>query len=232
MFVRSCARALLVGTSVMVSSPAWAHVSIPAPAYAKQSAVVTFNVGHGCEGADTTKIEVSIPKEVTTIRAVPSYWGDATFVKNDADIVTSVVWSKDKARAADDQYYSFAIRITVPDAPFTTLYFPTKQTCKAADGSEKVTDWKQLPEDVKDSASEEGSPAPALKILPVRAPGWNKFTVAKDVSDLTVFNDAQIVWKGDAAYSGNPTTVEQIKSEEGVTELTELKEGDEIWVKY
>jgi hypothetical protein len=36
----------------------------------------------------------------------------------------------------------------------------------------------------------------------------------------------------DAAYSSNPTTLEQIKSTDGVSELTALESGDEIWVKY
>ena len=43
---------------------------------------------------------------------------------------------------------------------------------------------------------------------------------------------ALIVWRGNAAYSFNPTTVELINMTEGVTPLTELSADDEIWVKY
>src|SRR5436305_1896738 len=47
---------------------------------------------------------------------------------------------------------------------------------------------------------EEPEPAPAVAILPVRKGGWNKFTVKSKLTDLTVFDDAEIVWAGDAAY--------------------------------
>ena len=74
--------------------------------------------------------------------------------------------------------------------------------------------------------------APTLTILPPRVPGWNKYTVKNKVTDLAAFADAQIVWAGDAAYSANPATMELIKGEDDVTELTEIKAGAEIWVKY
>jgi len=222
----------LGGVAALVS-PASAHVSVSSPGFANQTQVLTFGVGHGCEGADTTRIEVRIPSDVTSVSALPSFWGEAELVTNDAGLVTSVVWKKDKARANADHYYQFAIRVKLPDAPFTTLYFPTKQSCKLSNGEEKVTDWAALPgESKQDSSGEEDSPAPAVQILPVRTPGWNKFKVAKDVTDLKIFNDAEIVWSGDAAYSGNPATAELIKAESGVTELKEIKAGAEIWVKY
>jgi uncharacterized protein YcnI len=235
MSVRSRAGLLLVGSLVTVSSPAWAHVTLSSGVgYANQSQVLTFSVGHGCEGADTVRVEVQIPKDVTSVRGIASpTWGEAQVLADDAGVVTSVVWSKDKARSVDDQFYQLGIRIKVPDAPFTTLYFPAKQTCRTPDGKETVVDWAQLPDQVKDvKEGEEASPAPVLPILPVRSPGWNKFTVKNDVSDLTVFADAQIVWSGDAAYSSNSTTMDLIKGESDVSVLTALKAGDEIWVKY
>src|SRR3954471_15473258 len=113
-------RGALVGTMVSLSSTAWAHVSLASgPGYANQSQVLTFGVGHGCEGADTVRVEVQIPKEVTSVRGVPNVFGDTKLVVDDAGVVTSVVWSKDKARPADDMYYSLQIRVKVPDAPFT-----------------------------------------------------------------------------------------------------------------
>lgn len=64
-------------------------------------------------------------------------------------------------------------------------------------------------------------------------PGWNKFTVPAQMSDLSVFfKDAQIVWKGSAAYSANPNIAAQIAGTSGVTALTSLNVGDEVWVKY
>lgn len=216
-----------------LATAALAHVSVAGPAFAGKSQVLTFGVGHGCEGADTFRIEVAIPEEVTTLRALPTAWGDAVLTKNDAGIVTSVVWTKSEVRDEDDQYYQFGIRIGVPDAPFTTLYFPATQTCRTAAGEESTVEWAALPEDVAAAPEGEEVPeAPALLILPPRVAGWNKYTVENKVEDLSVFDDAQIVWAGDAAYSTNPETMALISSEDDVDELTEIEAGAEIWVKY
>jgi periplasmic copper chaperone A len=232
MFVRS-SFALLAAACALSSSSAHAHVSLTSgPGYANQSQVLNFGVGHGCEGADTVRVEITIPKEATNIRAMPSPFGDAQVKLDDAGVVSSVVFSKDKARAVDDAYYQLSIRIKVPDAPFTTLYFPAKQVCRSADGKETTVDWAALPGDPPKEGETEAEPAPALTVLPVRYPGWNKITVEKGVKDLKVFDDAQIVWQGNAAYSSNPATADLIKSEDGVTQLSEIKAGAEIWVKY
>ena len=233
MFVRSLSAAVLGCGLALASATAHAHVTLTSGlGYAKQSQVLTFGIGHGCSGADTVKLEVAIPDSVTSIRAMPSVWGEATVNYNDAKVVTSVSWSKDKARPVDDQYYQMAVRITVPDAPFTTIYFPAKQTCRGADGTETVVEWSAIPSADGSDMSENSEPAPALTILPVRYPGWNKFAAKADIKDLTVFDDAQIVWSGDAAYSGNPATQALIEGEDGVSTLAEIKSGSDVWVKY
>ena len=226
--------ALLSSATLLCASTAFAHVSVTGLGYANQNQVLTFSVGHGCEGADTYKIEVSIPKQVTSLRAMPSVFGDYEIKTDDAGIVTSVVWTKSaKVRASDDSYYQMGIRIKVPDAPFSVLYFPTKQTCRKADGTESVVDWAATIEEVKAAKEgEEPEPAPTVTILPVHYSGWNKYTVKSAIKDLSVFDDAQIVWSGDAAYSKNPATAEQIASEKDVEVLTEIKANAEIWVKY
>src|SRR5262245_11875759 len=136
MFARSSSALLAAGAMSLLCARAHAHVSLSSgPGFANQSQVLTFGVGHGCEGADTVRVEVSIPKAVASVRVSPSVFGESSVVTDDAGLVTAVVWSKEKARAADDSYYTMSIRIKVPDAPFTTLYFPAKQTCRAADGT-------------------------------------------------------------------------------------------------
>jgi hypothetical protein len=89
-----------------------------------------------------------------------------------------------------------------------------------------------LPTDpVVDGGADE--PAPALRVVPARRPGWNKYVVTQAMSDLSVFfGDAQIAWKGAAAYSANPATVGLIAATAGVTPLTSLAPNDEVWVKY
>jgi periplasmic copper chaperone A len=216
-----------------LTSTALAHVSVAGPAFAGKSQVLTFSVGHGCEGADTFRVEVKIPEQVTSVRALPSLWGEAEISKNDAGIVTSVAWTKDDVRAEDDQYYQFGIRIGVPETPFTILYFPTTQTCRTADGVESTVEWAALPDESEAAPEgEETSPSPSLWVVPPRMAGWNKYTVDAKLDDLSVFDDAQIVWAGDAAYSANAQTKELIRSEDDVDELSEIKAGAEIWVKY
>jgi periplasmic copper chaperone A len=225
--------ALAACSLLSLATAALAHVSVAGPAFAKKNQVLTFGVGHGCEGADTFRIEIAIPEQVTTVRALPSAWGEAALTKNDAGLVTSVVWTKSEVRDEDDQYYQFGIRIAVPDAPFTTLYFPATQTCRSAAGEEMTVEWAALPAEVAAAAEGEEVPeAPSLLILPPRVAGWNKYTVPNKIEDLSIFDDAQIVWAGDAAYSANSETMALIRSEDDVTELTEIAEGTEIWVKY
>lgn len=210
------------------SSAALAHVDVAGPAFADTSQIVTFTVGHGCEGADTVRVEISIPEDVLAVRALPGSFGEAELTKDATGRVTSVAWSKETARDADDHYYSFPIRISVPDAPFTTLVFPTTQTCRDAEGAELSHEWSEPP-----GGDPEADPAPVLHVVPERGAGWNRYDVAVDVTDLaSFFADAQIVWQGDAAYSANKTTMELIKGEDGVSELTQIEAGAEIWVKY
>ncbi len=226
--------AALGGTAVaLAGAGAVAHVDVASgPGFAGKSQEITLAVGHGCEGKDTASVRVQIPEGVASVRAVPGGLGKATVETDATGLVTAVTWQKDDAdlAPADLHYYKVALRIRVPDRPFTTLFFPTRQTCKADDGTPIVVDWvSTLP-----SEGEEGpEPAPALKILPVRQPGWNKYTVPVAIDDLGAwFGDAQIVWRGNAAFSANPLTAEQIAGTPGVTALASLAANDEIWVRY
>jgi hypothetical protein len=209
-----------------------AHVSITSgPAIANKTQEVTFGVGHGCAGADTYRIEIQIPPGVTSLRPMTSDFGPVEIMTGDDGAVLMIAWQKpeDELVAADTQYYKLTLRLKAPDEPFTTLHFPTRQTCRAEDGTETVVDWVGLEE----GASEEVEPAPALLVVPPSFPGWNRFTVPAAIDDLSVFfEQALIVWRGSAAYSANPTTSELIATTEGVTPLGALAAGDQIWVKY
>jgi uncharacterized protein YcnI len=223
--------------TVALASPAslaLAHPSVAGPGLAGKNQVLSFSIGHGCEGADTVRIEVAIPSAIMSVRAVPSTFGPVTLTSDDAGVVTKVTLTKaDDPRELDEMYYQFSIRVAVPDAPFTTLLFPTTQVCRAADGTEITVEWAATPEEIAAAdAGAEPEPAPSLVILPARAPGWNVYEAPSKLTDLSIFDDAEIVWVGDAAYSANPTTMAQIEDEEGVTKLTEIAAGAEIWVKY
>jgi uncharacterized protein YcnI len=231
LFIAAAASALAAFPAV-----ARAHVSIASgPGFANTTQEITFGVGHGCAGADTYKVRVQIPADVLSVRPLRSDFGKVSVEKDTAGAITAVTWQKADADAldADIAYYKLVIRLKVPNKPFTTYYFPSQQTCRAMDGTLSTVAWSMLPTDPVVDGGAVDEPAPALVVLPARRPGWNKFVVAAAVSDLsTLFGDAQIVWKGAAAYSANATTAELIGSTAGVTALTALAANDEIWVKY
>lgn len=224
----------------VVLSPglALAHVGIASGlAVANTSQEITFSVGHGCGTDDTYTVKVDIPAGVTSLRTVRSDFGKATVEKDALGNVTSVTWQKPDADLlpADTGYYKLTIRARMPNTPFTTLYFPTRQTCKSATGTLTVVDWVATTPQYSD-AGMTAEPAPALLIVPARKPGWNKFTVTVAIPDTalpTFFPDAQIVWRGTEAYSSNAETMTLIGATSGVTKLTGgLQPTQEIWVKY
>jgi len=224
--------ALMVATGLLLAPAiASAHISVSSgPGFANTTQEIVFGVGHGCAGADTYTVRIEIPAGVTSVRPVRSDFGKVSVEKNAAGDVTAVVWQKADQELLDSDisYYKLAVRLKVPNKPFTTLYFPTRQTCKASDGTLSSSDWVGTP-----TSGAGVEPAPALNIVPARKPGWNKFTVPSALANLGVFfGDAQIVWRGTEAYSPNPATAELVKGTSGVSTLTELRANDEIWVKY
>lgn len=225
---------LVLFTILFLSTRADAHVSIiSGPAAANKSQKITFGVGHGCTGADTLKIRVEIPAGVTSVRALYSDFGKPS-IEGTAAAVTAVTWTKDLAdlQAEDFGYYELTIRARVADVPFSTILFNVYQTCRTAGGVETTVPWTELPGTVGGT----GDTAPGLIVVPARIPGWNKFTLAAAVPFANVptyLGDAQIVWKGNAAYSSSAALAPMIANTPGVTALsTDLAAGDELWVKY
>lgn len=221
--------ALAVGAVCLVPVLASAHVGITTPLTADGNQEVAFNIGHGCEGKDTYSITIQIPAGVTGVRASrsPDFLAPVITAGPTVGSVTSVTWTKNPADvvAGDSNFYKLVLRLKAPNAPFTTLSFPVTQVCREPGGADlPAVQWE---------GPDEPHPAPRAVVLPARKPGWNKFTVPVAIADVSkVFSDAQIVWKGGAAYSSNAATIEQIKNTAGVEALTALVAGDEIWVKY
>ncbi|HEY3499119.1 MAG TPA: DUF1775 domain-containing protein, partial [Polyangiaceae bacterium] len=83
-----------LGTTLIAGNVS-AHVSINSgPGFADASQVVTFGVGHGCEGSDTLRIRVEIPSQVVSVRGLNSDLGPARVELDDAELVTAVSWEK------------------------------------------------------------------------------------------------------------------------------------------
>lgn len=224
---------------LMSTNLAHAHVGFSsATAPANTTIEASFDVGHGCEGLDTYSVKITIPSGVTGLRVVEHQsFATVTVEKDASDAIKSVTFTKAQSavRAADDAFYKILLRFKLPNAPFTRVLFPTLQVCKSQDGT-KVSnrDWAAEEETtLPDGGTLD--PAPALILVPARVPGWNKFTAAGDIAKFTVdklYKDALIVWASDAAYSSNPTTMAQIKAEDGVEVLETIQPGTEFWVKY
>lgn len=221
-----------------LASTAAAHVSISSgPADANKSQIISFGVGHGCEDAaqkhlDTVKIRVAIPAGVTGVRALFSDFGKPTLIRS-GNTVTHVEWTKAPGDLldGDDSYYQLQIRARVPDAPFTKIKFAVRQTCEdSTTHAQVVVDWDQ------DEGSTTGDPAPYLTVVPARSSGWSQIKMTRAISqdELPVyFGGAQIVWRGNAAYSSNASTAMLIGATQGVTAISGgLQANDEIWVKY
>ncbi len=220
------------GALVLAAATASAHVSVTTPGIANATQELTFGVGHGCSGADTYAVRVVIPPGVTSVRTTNSDLGKAS-VELDGGTVTAVVWQKPPSESlpVDNAYYKLTLRAKLPNQPFTIVPFLTYQTCRASDGGTQVSEWVALTAKLPDGG--EAETAPMVTVLPARKAGWNKYTVPVAITDLlTFFGDARIVWRGNAAYSSNTATAEQIGGTEGVTALTSLQAGDEIWVNY
>lgn len=232
---------LVLGAAVLVGSEARAHISVASGVgFADATTEVTFGVGHGCNDHDTYKVVIEIPAGVTGLRTLTSDFGPATVEKDAAGNVTKVTWQKPLANLlpADTAYYKLVARMKLPNKPFSTLYFPIHQTCRDMAGAEEVVDWVGLPTDapVPDGGAER-EPAAALRIVPPRVPGWNKYTLPAGVNiaavDLPIyFVNALIVWKGTAAYSPNANIAARVGTTSGVTALTSLAAGDEVWVRF
>lgn len=228
------------GCAMFSAHLANAHVTVASgPATSNTSQVVTFTIAHGCPGAqagdpdlDTIALTIDIPASVTSVRAVPSAFGKATVQKNATGAATSVTFTKSAGDqlGADDDFYTMSLRLKTPSFPFAQIFFPSHQTCKRPDGSLTTVDWIALPGDVTHE------PAAALTLVPPRLPGWNTYTIGQNthVPDMTIFfQDAQIVWRDNAAYSFNPAIATAITMTPGVTTLTGgVHPDDVIWVKY
>src|SRR3982750_2225973 len=89
------------------SAVAQAHVSIASgPAFANTSQEISFGVGHGCEGADTYRVQVEIPDGVSSVRPETSDFGQVDVETNAAGAVVAVTWTKSEAQVLDsDQQY-------------------------------------------------------------------------------------------------------------------------------
>ena len=166
-------RRTLATLSLALSAPmAFAHVTLLVQqAPAGSDVDVTVKVPHGCEGAATMALRVSIPAGATNVTVVPKPgWtvdtasGKYAQAYPDAqgkpvsEGVQEVLWTGGRLPATERG--EFTLRLHLPDQPGATLYFPTVQECETG-----VERWVEIPEAGK-SPADYKSPAPKLLLLP------------------------------------------------------------------
>jgi uncharacterized protein YcnI len=173
----SPARTLVVGTVVAsaaglalaVATPltAQAHVELEASSTAPAAlSVLTFAVGHGCEGSPTTSLAVTFPAEVQAVTPTVKPGWSITEVPADPSTSTGtgtgtmVTWTADPGSALPDGFrdtVAVSALLPVGGEAGDLVAFPTVQTCEV--GS---YDWVELAEPGSDT--EPASPAPVLTL--------------------------------------------------------------------
>lgn len=157
----------------VASISASAHVTIDNP----QAAVGTsfkavFKIPHGCKESPTTKVIVTIPEGIISVKPMVKPGWNISVTKGDytraydfyhgmklKEGVKEVVWSG--GSLPNDFYDEFTLIGFVSDAfrAGDTIYFPTRQDCP--DGH---LFWNEVPPEGK-SAHDLEAPAPSLRIV-------------------------------------------------------------------
>lgn len=153
------------------AAPASAHVTVtPDTTAAGSYAVLTFSVGHGCEGSPTTAIEIAMPEQVLqvtptlnpswTVKKVSEQLAEPATDAHGNEIterVAQVVYTARKP-LADGYRDTFELSLQLPEAEGETLTFPVVQKCVQGE-----TGWVETPADGQDPEELE-RPAPALTV--------------------------------------------------------------------
>jgi uncharacterized protein YcnI len=192
------------GLMMLGLGAASAHVSAtPTETAAGAYSLVTFAVGHGCDGSPTTAVTITLPDELNDATpTVNPNWTISKSVEKLSTPITLANGSKVSERTAsitytaktpleDHQRDTFTLSLQLPDSAGTTLHFPTLQKCETGQ-----TDWKEIPAAGADHDSVE-APAPELTItaaIAEDAHGAHGSTAAAASSASSATNDAGTSW--------------------------------------
>ena len=140
--------ALGAGLLLALAAPlsASAHVGVTATSTAAGSySILTFGVGHGCDGSPTTSIAISIPEAITSVTpTVNPNWTiskvmetlDTPIAQEEGDPITErvaqVVYTANSPLAAD-QRDTFELSLPLVGYEGEVLEFPTLQTCEVGE---------------------------------------------------------------------------------------------------
>ncbi|KAD3456056.1 DUF1775 domain-containing protein [Arthrobacter yangruifuii] len=162
------------GTAALMAlglGPAAAHVHVtPDTTAAGESALLVFDLSHGCEGSPTTSLTFTLPDELVDatptahpgweIKKVTEELAEPRTLPNGSQVSsrTSQIVYTAKEPLADGVRDTITLGVTLPEAENTTLAFPVLQSCEKG-----ATDWSQIPAAGQDGHELE-SPAPAVTV--------------------------------------------------------------------
>ena len=159
------------GALALAVAPASAHVTIsPDTTAAGSYAVLTVSVPHGCDGAATTKIAISMPEEIPQVTATRNPFWDLEVQSeplaepiedahgNEITEREAVVVYTAKEPLPDPDRDTFELSVQLPDAVDETFAFPIVQTCTRGE-----TSWTEVAEEGQD-VEELEHPAPLVTI--------------------------------------------------------------------
>ncbi|UMG93159.1 YcnI family protein [Nocardioides sp. TF02-7] len=140
---RAAAVAVATGAVVaMAAAPASAHVTVsPDTTAAGSYAVLTFALGHGCDGSPTTRLRIAFPEEIP--QPTPTrhpLWQVETVEETLDEPITDSHGNQITERVSEVVYTSrqpledgvrdsVAISVQLPDLAGETLTFPVVQEC-------------------------------------------------------------------------------------------------------
>ncbi|HYG93853.1 MAG TPA: YcnI family protein [Nocardioides sp.] len=163
--------ATAAGALALAAAPASAHVTVsPDTTAAGAYAVLTFSVGHGCEGSPTTRLTIAMPEEIPSVTPTLNPMWDVRKVTERLDEpvtdshgneiverVSQVVYTA-KQPLPDGYRDTVALSVQLPDAEGESLAFPVVQTCQRGE-----TGWTETATDGQDPEELE-APAPVVTI--------------------------------------------------------------------
>ncbi len=181
-----------VGLMTMGLAAASAHVEItPDSTAAGSYSLLTFGVGHGCNGSPTTKVTINLPQEVNdatptvnpnwTISKTTEQLATPQKLSNGSSVTerTSQVIYTAKTPLDAHQRDALVLSLQLPETAGKTLYFPTLQNCETGE-----TNWADVATAGQDPESLK-APAPMIAVTAAEASSTAAATPAAAVEPVT-----------------------------------------------
>ncbi|MFE6825283.1 MULTISPECIES: YcnI family protein [unclassified Streptomyces] len=190
---RVAAAAAVAGSAVLVlSSPAFAHVSVAAEGTAAKGgyAVVDFKVPNERDNASTTKLEVTFPTDHPLASAMPEPINGWKIVvtksklakpielhgKQISEAVSKITWTATGKGIEAGYFQKFPVSVGALPEDADELVFKAIQTYS----NKEVVRWIEVQED---GAEEPENPAPVLALAAASEDEHSHGTSAEDASD-------------------------------------------------